>query len=434
MTPGDHLQTVYALWLPGHQLARAAAPWLDRTASSRARAAGELRRLALRGVFGPLQALFGTVSGWNVFVLLTYVGAGARRALATRARARPRRRARRRARVRARALPGRAVDRPPARISMLLPLALYGLERRRTLLAAAALASIPLSGQVHLALGSDPVRARVRARTAAAAARAISAAAGVAAGILVWAVSLRDTVERPYTEVERYSATLGDFLARDPGEFERFVYLGWLLPLAAAAGVGCLCFRNTISSGRRLALVLGLGALVPACSRSAPTCPATACSGGIRRCKPPACPSGCRSRASASRPWRRLRSLVFQKHKRALGSSQRSRASSSPSTSGCRSTTRAVADEDNALYAEVAASPPGRLLELPALRRTRTRARLRLLRDPGAAGAARSATRPRRRRRHSAPHASCRSAHATSASALSSSTGRRPASLRSGER
>ena len=33
-----------------------------------------------------------------------------------------------------------------------------------------------------------------------------------------------------------------------------------------------------------------------------------------------------------------------------------------------------VADEDNALYAEVAASPPGRLLELPALRRTRTRA------------------------------------------------------------
>ena len=27
-------------------------------------------------VFGPLQALLGTVAGWNVFVLLTYVGAG----------------------------------------------------------------------------------------------------------------------------------------------------------------------------------------------------------------------------------------------------------------------------------------------------------------------------------------------------------------------
>ena len=29
MTPGDHLQTAYALWLPGHQLARGAEPWLD---------------------------------------------------------------------------------------------------------------------------------------------------------------------------------------------------------------------------------------------------------------------------------------------------------------------------------------------------------------------------------------------------------------------
>src|SRR3712207_1052038 len=29
VTPGDHLQTAYQLWLPGHQLERAEAPWLD---------------------------------------------------------------------------------------------------------------------------------------------------------------------------------------------------------------------------------------------------------------------------------------------------------------------------------------------------------------------------------------------------------------------
>ena len=39
---------------------------------------------------------------------------------------------------------------------MLLPLALYGVERRIGWLAVAALASIPLSGQVHLALGAIP--------------------------------------------------------------------------------------------------------------------------------------------------------------------------------------------------------------------------------------------------------------------------------------
>ena len=113
----------------------------------------------------------------------------------------------------------------------------------------------------------------------------------MAAGILVWAVSLRDTVERPYTEVERYSATLGDFLARDPGEFERFVYLGWSLPLAAAAGV-VLVFQNTISSGRRLALVLGLGALVPCLLALGANLPGYGLLWRNTPCKRPACPSG----------------------------------------------------------------------------------------------------------------------------------------------
>ena len=42
-------------------------------------------------------------------------------------------------------------------ISLFLPLALLGIEKRRPWLAGAALAAIPLSGQVHLALGAVPL-------------------------------------------------------------------------------------------------------------------------------------------------------------------------------------------------------------------------------------------------------------------------------------
>ena len=266
MTPGDHLQTAYALWLPGHQLARGAEPWLDPYSfqpevEPRVNFAG----WPFAVVYGPLQALFGTVVGWNLFVLLTYIGAGGLAALWLRALGLG---------LGPALVGGLAFALAPYRvaqstghllgpISMLLPLALYGVERRKTWLAAAALASIPLSGQVHLALGAIPfvlVYALARRRPWLG---AISAGAAVGAGVLVWALTLRDAAERPFSEVGRYSATLGDFVSRDPGEFERFAYLGWLLPVAAVAGIGCLCFRNTISSGRRLALVLGLGALVP---------------------------------------------------------------------------------------------------------------------------------------------------------------------------
>ena len=109
-------------------------------------------------VYGPLQALFGTVAGWNVFVLLTYVGAGGLAALWLRALGLG---------LGPALVGGLAFALAPYRvaqstghllgpISMLLPLALYGVERRKTWLAAAALASIPLSGQVHLALGAIP--------------------------------------------------------------------------------------------------------------------------------------------------------------------------------------------------------------------------------------------------------------------------------------
>ena len=371
MTPGDHLQTAYALWLPGHQLARGAEPWLDPYSfqpevEPRVNFAG----WPFAVVYGPLQALFGTVAGWNLFVLLTYVGAGGLAALWLRALGLG---------LGPALVGGLAFALAPYRvaqstghllgpISMLLPLALYGVERRKTWLAAAALASIPLSGQVHLALGAIPfvlVYALARRRPWLG---AISAGAAVGAGVLVWALTLRDAAERPFSEVGRYSATLGDFISRDPGEFERFAYLGWLLPVAAVAGIGCLCFRNTISSGRRLALVLGLGALVPGLLALGSNLPGY----GLL--------------------WRNTPLHSTRVPERMLPIACLCLAALAAVAVACVSETQArsrlvaaiaclavaadlwvplydplVADEDNPVYARVADAPAGRLLEVPVL-------------------------------------------------------------------
>ena len=373
MTPGDHLQTAYALWLPGHQIARAAAPWLDPYSfqpevEPRVNFAG----WPFAAVYGPLQALFGTVVGWNVFVLLTYIGAGGLAALWLRALGLG---------LGPALVGGLVFALAPYRvaqstghllgpISMLLPLALYGVERRKTWLAAAALASIPLSGQVHLALGAIPFVLAYAVARRRPWLGAVASGGAVAAGVLVWALSLRDTVERPFSEVEHYSATVGDFVSRDPGEFERFAYLGWLLPVAAVLGLGCLCFRNTISSGRRLALVLGLGALVP-----------------------------CLLALGANLPgygllWRNTPLHSTRVPERMLPIACLCLAALAAAAIACVSETQArsrsrliaaaaclvvaadlwvplydplVADEDNAVYGRVADAPAGRLLELPAL-------------------------------------------------------------------
>jgi hypothetical protein len=262
VTPGDHLQTAYNLWLPGHQVERAAAPWIDPysfqpVVEPRVNFAGWPFSL----VWWPLHALLDTVGAWNAFVLLTYLGAGAFAALWLRALGLS---------LGAALVGGLAFAVAPYRvaqstghllgpISMLLPLSLWALETRRGVLAAAAIASIPLSGQVHLALGAIPFFAAYawirRGRRAA----LPGAVAALAAGLLVWAASLRGAAERPFSEVERYSAELGDFVSRDVREFEAFVFLGWLLPLAALAGLALLARER-----RRLAVVLGVAALVPA--------------------------------------------------------------------------------------------------------------------------------------------------------------------------
>ena len=426
MTPGDHLQTAYALWLPGHQLARGAEPWLDPYSfqpevEPRVNFAG----WPFAVVYGPLQALFGTVAGWNLFVLLTYIGAGGLAALWLRALGLG---------LGPALVGGLAFALAPYRvaqstghllgpISMLLPLALYGVERRKTWLAAAALASIPLSGQVHLALGAIPfvlVYALARRRPWLG---AISAGAAVGAGVLVWALTLRDAAERPFSEVGRYSATLGDFISRDPGEFERFAYLGWLLPVAAVAGIGCLCFRNTISSGRRLALVLGLGALVPCLLALGSNLPGY----GLL--------------------WRNTPLHSTRVPERMLPIACLCIAALAAVAVACVSETQArsrlvaaiaclavaadlwvplydplVADEDNPVYARVADAPAAGCSRCRCSRPTRTRAASTSTTRCRRRASGRSAMRLRPRRRPSRPPAGSRRRPANSASASSSST------------
>jgi hypothetical protein len=261
--PGDHLQTTWQLWLPGHQLGRGESPLRDPysfrpEAEPRVNFAGWPFGLP----FWPLHALLGSVGAWNVFVLLGYIGAGGLTFLWLRSLGLG---------WGAALLGGAAFALAPYRvvqggaghllawIAMLLPLSLWAWERRWYVVAAAALASIPLSGQVHLALGAIPfVVAYMLLRGGDRRWAAGAVAGSVAGGLLVWALSIRDSIgeARSFAQVERYSAELADFVARDPRHgLEPFVLIGWLVPVLAVIG---LALNRT-----RLGLILGLGAAVP---------------------------------------------------------------------------------------------------------------------------------------------------------------------------
>jgi hypothetical protein len=275
--PGDHLQTLWQLWLPGHQVERGAAPWLDPYSfQPEVAARPNFAGWPFGIVFWPLYAVFGAVLAWNVFVLLTFVGAGAFTFLWLRAL---------RLGPEGALVGGLAFALAPylvtqgamghliAPISMLLPLSLYAFERSRengtrsvwVVVAAAALASIPLSGQVHLALGAVPffvVYALLRppVRVAILAGTALTACFSALA---VYVAAIRGSVGsggRSFEQVERYSAELLDFLARDPRHgFESAVLVGWALPLVALVGLVALVLQGRY----RLALALVGGTLVP---------------------------------------------------------------------------------------------------------------------------------------------------------------------------
>jgi hypothetical protein len=179
-------------------------------------------------------------------------------------------------------------------ISIMLPLALWAVERARRgtawwlALAGAAITSIPLSGQVHLALGAIPfflcyglvrllpgaggVHMRHRSRGGGVHIRRRRLVAGTVAGVLAAigaGILVRQTViahstqagGRSLTEVKLYSARWSDFVTRhvDHARSEQFIYLGWATPLLALLGLVLLVRNRRIG----LAAVLALGALVP---------------------------------------------------------------------------------------------------------------------------------------------------------------------------
>src|SRR5215211_1969336 len=168
-----------------------------------------------------------------------------------------------------------------APVSMLLPLALYALERSRRgsdawlAFAGAALASIPLSGQVHLALGAVPffVLYGVLRRPVRIAGVAGCALAGVFGALAVYVASIRGSVGaggRSFDQVERYSADLLDLVARDPRHgLESAVFVGWLLPLVSVVGAVAVLLQGryglaaALLAGVAVPCILALGANLP---------------------------------------------------------------------------------------------------------------------------------------------------------------------------
>lgn len=277
---GDHLQTAYRFWLVGHQLERGEAPWVDPYSyQPLVEPQVTLGGWPLGVPFWPLEAIAGPVVAWNLLLLAVTAAALLFAYLWLRELDVP---------PAAAAVGGVAFALAPYRLlqsgghllgwsAVLVPLALWALERSRraeTLrgahawgaLAAAAVVSVPLSGQLHLALGVLPLvgaYALVRpARPATLWAWAgVLAAAGAGLAVEAFVISGSSASDgRTLAEVAYYSASPLDLVSRwQLHNLERFAYLGWLTPVLALAGVVLLIRRRR----RGLAALLGLAAAVP---------------------------------------------------------------------------------------------------------------------------------------------------------------------------
>jgi hypothetical protein len=263
---GDHLQLGWAFWLVGHQIQRGASPLADPYSfRPEAEAPPNLQGWLLGVLYWPLAGALGDVWAYDLIVLLSFVLAGGftcwwLRSLGISAPA---------------ALVGGAVFcLMPYRvgqstghllglIAFLLPATLLALERRRFVLAALALVALPLSGQLHLALGAIPLSlgyAWARLPRADWWKAGAGAAAALVCGIVVdrWAVAGSIGTGRSFAQVERYSAELSDFVTRAVGSgVEELVFVGWLTLVLAFAGL------IAIRAERGLAVLLGLAALIP---------------------------------------------------------------------------------------------------------------------------------------------------------------------------
>jgi hypothetical protein len=277
---GDHLQTVYRFWLVGHQLAGGHAPWRDPYSFQPI----VPQETVLGGwpfgfLYWPLGALFGPVVAWNLLLLVTIVASGLATYLWLRTLGLGDWPA---------AIGGLAFAVAPYRLdqsatghllgwtALFIPLALLGIERARTAstsrhahgwgaVTALALASLAVSGQVHLALGAVPFvlayalvrRARIPLLWTAGGA-VVAAAIGLVVRYTLIAGSAEDQ-GRSLHEVRKFQAEWIDLVDRwhRPGS-EEFVYIGWVTPALAVIGLVVLW------RGRRwLAVLLGLGALIP---------------------------------------------------------------------------------------------------------------------------------------------------------------------------
>ena len=263
---GDHLQLGWAFWLVGHQIESGASPFADPYSfRPEAEAPPSLQGWLFGLPYWPLAAAAGNVWAYDLLVLLSFVLAGGMacwwlRALGL---------------SRSAALVGGVVFcLMPYRvgqstghllglISFLLPATLLALERRRFVAAAVCLAAIPLSGQLHLALGAIPLAlgyAWARTPQAYWWKAAVGSAVALVAGLAVdrWAVAGSIGTGRSFAQVDRYSAEVSDFVTRGVGSgVEELVFFGWLTPLVAIAGLVAVRRR------RGLALLLGLAALLP---------------------------------------------------------------------------------------------------------------------------------------------------------------------------
>jgi hypothetical protein len=277
---GDHFQSVYRFWLAAHQLGHGGAPWRDSYSFQPiVEPQTVLGAWPFALPFWPLDTLFGPVVAWNLLLLGTVVAAGLLtyawlRSLGVSA-------------VGALA-GGLAFAIAPYRlaqsgvhqlawVAIFLPLILLAIERaraaesRRTAhcwgaVAALGLVSFPLSGQVHLALGAVPLAlayAIVRFERIAAVWAGIGIAAAVGVGLAIRYTIIAGSSEesgRSLADVANFSAEPIDLLSRwRLGGLEDYVYLGWLTPVLAAAGLVVL-WRGGF---RSLALLLGVAALLP---------------------------------------------------------------------------------------------------------------------------------------------------------------------------
>jgi hypothetical protein len=243
---------------------------------------------------------------------------------------------------------------------MLLPLSFWAWERRWYWLAAGAVASIPLSGQVHLALGAIPFfAAYALLRGGSRRWAGGTVAASVGAGLLVWAVSIRGSIgdSRSFGQVERYSAELADFLSRDPRHgLEAFVFVGWLTPVLALAGLVLARSRIAVGLGiaAGLTMLLALGSNLPGYESLWTAVPGLGATRVPGRLMPIACLAlaGLAALAVSRMRWRWAPLLVVV----LIAADLRA---------GVTAYRPTAADEGNGAYAELRERQGGRLLELP---------------------------------------------------------------------